>query len=430
MQEMQQSQLAIGRKVLWRLAVPTIVFMLLSSLDRVNISFAALQMNGELGFSPSQYGFGAGILFLGFLAGQYPSVLLLQRIGMHRWISSCAIVWACCAAGIAFVQIPVQFYVLRVLLGFAEGGLAPGIVLYLSQFATERERATTFALPMLAIPLSIVVGGPLSGWLMTTARPLGLAGWRWMLIAEALPTLLLGIAAWFYFPDRANEVRWLSGEERQWLQQHAANRDLPENRNDWRVLRQPMVWSAAVLWFCLLSGAYGIMFWLPQMIKQLTTLSAFQIGFINALPWAGAMIGTYFNSRHSDRTAERFFHISVPAVVSAVAMLSAWGLGAGVPGLIMLFVAGLGLGAAQGAFWALPTSSLTPSTFAVAAVAINIAGSSGGLVIPHLVGYVRERSGSFAGPTVLIAFLLLAAALLVTYIRRMFFAGSPVLRTE
>src|ERR1700689_2539824 len=171
---MELTPLAISRKVLWRLALPTIVFMLLSSLDRVNISFAALQMNKDLGFTPSQYGFGAGILFAGFLAGQYPSVLLLQRIGMHRWIALCAVMWACCAAAIAFVQVPAQFYVLRILLGFAEGGLAPGIVLYLSQFATERERATTFALPMLAIPLSIVLGSPLSGWLMGMGQPFGM----------------------------------------------------------------------------------------------------------------------------------------------------------------------------------------------------------------------------------------------------------------
>jgi MFS family permease len=425
---MELTPLAISRKVLWRLALPTIVFMLLSSLDRVNISFAALQMNKDLGFTPSQYGFGAGILFAGFLAGQYPSVLLLQRIGMHRWIVACAVIWACCAAGIAFVQAPAQFYVLRVLLGFAEGGLAPGIVLYLSQFATERERATTFALPMLAIPLSIVIGSPVSGWLMSMARPLGLASWRWMLIAEALPTMVLGIAAWFYFPDRPGEVRWLSDAERRWLEHNAANRDRPDNRNDWRILRQPMVWAAALLWFCLLSGAYGIMFWLPLMIKQLSGLSTFQIGFVNALPWAGAMIGTYYNSRHSDRTGERFFHISVPSVISAAAMLAAWAVGPGISGLGLLFVAGLGLGAAQGAFWALPTSLLTPSTFAVAAVAINIAGSSGGLVIPHLVGYVRERSGSFAGPTVLIAILLLLAAMLVGYMRVMFFSRSSNVR--
>jgi MFS transporter, ACS family, tartrate transporter len=424
--DMELTPRTISRKVLWRLALPTIVFMLLNSLDRVNISFAALQMNRDLGLTPSQYGLGAGILFVGFLAGQFPSVLLLQRIGMHRWIALCAVVWALCAAAIAFIQGPMQFYVLRILLGFAEGGLAPGIVLYLSQFATDRERATTFALPMLAIPLSIVIGSPLSGWLMSMARPLGLASWRWMLIAEALPTLVLGVAAWFYFPDRPDEVHWLSGSERGWLKDHAANHSCLNTRNDWRVLRQPMVWAAALLWFCLLAGASGIIFWLPLMIKQLSGLSAFQIGFVNALPWTGAMIGMYCNSRHSDRTGERFFHISVPAIVSAVAMLAAWAVGAGVPGLCLLFLAGLGLGAAEGAFWALPTSLLTSSTFAVAAVAINVAGSSAGLVIPHLVGYMRERTGSFAGPTLLIAIILLLAALLVTYIRVMFFSRASI----
>jgi MFS transporter, ACS family, tartrate transporter len=414
----EQTPRSIGSKVMLRLALPTIVFMLLSSLDRVNISFAALQMNKELGFTPTQYGFGAGILFLGFLAGQFPSVLLLQRIGMRRWMASCAIVWACCAAGIAFVHTAQQFYVLRVLLGFAEGGLAPGIVLYLSQFATERERATTFALPMLAIPLSLVIGSPLSGWLMSWPGPLGLSSWRWMLVAEALPAFALGIAAWFYFPDRPEDARWLTGAERSWLGRNAANRERTGARNDWRILRDPAIWTCALMWFCLLSGAYGIMFWLPQMIKQLAGLNPLQIGFVNALPWLGAMIGTYFNSRHSDQTGERYHHISVPAVVSALAMLAALSFGAGIPGLIMLFLAGLALGSAQGAFWALPTSTLKPSTFAVGAVAINIAGSSGGLIVPHLVGYVREQSGSFAAPIVLIASILMGAAILVGVTRR------------
>jgi MFS transporter, ACS family, tartrate transporter len=423
MSDAKELQRGIGTKVLVRLALPTILFMLLSSLDRVNISFAALQMNQELGFTPTQYGFGAGILFLGFLAGQFPSVLLLQRIGMRRWVASCAVAWACCAAAIAFVRSPPEFYVLRVLLGFAEGGLAPGIVLYLSQFATERERATTFALPMLAIPFSLVIGSPVSGWLMSMQAPLGLPSWRWMLIAEALPSLGLGIAAWFYFPDRPEEVSWLGAEEKIWLQRNAANRERPGQRNDWRILREPAIWASALLWFCLLSGAYGIMFWLPQMIRQMSGLTPLQIGFVNAPPWLGAMIGTYFNSKHSDKTGERYLHISVPAVLSALAMLCALLFGPGIPGLIMLFLAGLGLGAAQGAFWALPTSALKPATFAVAAVAINVAGSSGGLVMPHLVGYVREQTGGFAGPTMLIAGILLIAAVLVSFIRRLLIAG-------
>ncbi|GIL41610.1 MFS transporter [Roseiterribacter gracilis] len=403
-------------KIRLRLIVPLVFCMLLSSLDRVNVSFAALQMNSALGFSPSQYGFGAGILFLGFLAGQYPSVLLLQRIGMRRWIAGCAILWGCCAGGMSLIDSHWEFYVLRVVLGFAEGGLAPGIVLYLSQFATERERATTFAMPMLAIPLSIVIGGPLSGWLMSMT-PFGFPGWRWMFLGEALPTILFGVIAYFYFPDRPNDARWLADDEKLWLSRNAANRAETAKRNDWSVLRQPVVWASALLWFCLLSGAYGIMFWLPQMVKQMSDLTTLQIGFVNALPWAGVALGMYFNATHSDRTGERFWHVALPALVTAVAILTASAAGAGVLGLAALFIAGLGLGAAQGAFWALPTAMFTPATFAVGAVAINIAGSSGGLVMPHLVGFVREVSGSFVGPTFLIAGILLLAALLVLTIR-------------
>lgn len=398
--------------------------MLLSSLDRVNISFAALGMNATLGLTPSQYGFGAGILFVGFLLGQYPSVLWLQRVGMHRWLATCSIAWAVCAGGIAFVHTPLELYALRIALGFAEGGLAPGIVLYLSQFATERERATVFALPMLAIPVSIVIGSPISGWLMSIRPPLGLASWRWMLLTEALPAMLLGVAAWFYFPDVPHQARWLTPEERGWLESNASHRALARVPNDWTVLRSPLVWVSALLWFGLLSGAYGIMFWLPQVIKRLAGVSTLEVGWLNALPWLGAMVGMYYNSVHSDRSGERFWHIAAPAAVSAVGIACAWVAGGGIAALIALLVAGVGLGAAQGAFWALPTRMLTQSTLPVAAVAINIAGSSGGFVMPHLVGYVLERSGGFAAPSLLIGGMLLASAVLVLSIRLLPAAAS------
>ena len=410
-------QAKTARKVQWRLGVPAIFFMLLSSLDRVNISFAALGMNRDLALTPSEYGFGAGVLFVGFLAGQYPSVLWLQRIGMRRWIAACAVVWAICAGGVAAVSTPAEFYSLRLVLGFAEGGLAPGIVLYLSQFATDRQRARTFAMPMLAIPLSLVIGSPISGWLMSSRAPAGLAPWRWMLLAEAAPALLLGVAAWFYFPEGPEQASWLSPEERRWFALNASHRLRTAVANDWSVLRSPLVWGSAVLWFCLLSGAYGIMFWLPQLIKRLAGIGTLEIGWINALPWLGAMAGMYYNSAHSDRSAERYWHIALPAALAAIAIEAAWSLGAGPLALLMLLVAGIGLGAAQGAFWALPTTLLTQSTLAVAAVAINIAGSSGGAVMPHLVGYALERTGGFAVPSALIAGLLIFGALLVASIR-------------
>src|SRR5262245_38036229 len=207
----------IASRVRWRLVVPCVLVMLMSSLDRANISFAALRMNADLGFTPAQYGLGAGILFVGFLAGQYPSVMLFLRIGMRKWHCACALVWGLSAGAMAFISSPAEFYTLRILLGIAEGGLAPGIVLYLSQFATERERASTFAMPMVAIPLSVVIGGPLSGWLLQMEIGTAVNGWRWMFIAEAIPTLIIGLAALAYFPDSPAHARWLTADQQAWL---------------------------------------------------------------------------------------------------------------------------------------------------------------------------------------------------------------------
>jgi MFS family permease len=406
----------IAAKVRWRLALPCILFMLMSSLDRANISFAAARMNADLGFTPTQYGFGAGILFAGFLLGQYPSLWLLQRIGMRGWIAACALLWGVSAGLLGLIEGHLSFYVLRVLIGAAEGGLAPGIVFYLSQFATERERARTFTMPMLAIPLSVIIGGPLSGWLLGI-EGLPMASWRFMFIAEAVPTLLLGVAALFWFPNKPAEARWLSAEEQRWLEVNAARPASAPRHNDWSVLRQPLVWMSGLLWFCLLSSSYGLIFWLPQVIQSLTGLSPMAIGVVSALPWVGVAIGMYANATHSDRTGERFWHIALPALVAATALLAAWQFGAGGLALVALLVMGLGLGGSQGAFWALPTQLLTAATFGVAVVAINIAGSAGGLVMPQVMGIAREQSGGYSLPTMLIIAVLVTAAALVAAIR-------------
>ena len=354
---------AIASKVHLRLALPCILFMLMSSLDRANISFAASAMNAELGFTPSQYGFGAGILFAGFLAGQYPSLFLLQRIGFRRWICACALLWGFSAAALGFIQTHAQFYVLRVLIGVAEGGLAPGIVLYLSQFATERERATTFTLPALAIPASVIIGAPLSGWLLEFEHGLSMSGWRFMLLAEAVPTILFGLLALVYFPNTPAQTRFLSDEQRAWLSTNAAQRADRPKHNDWSVLATPIVVLSGLLWFTLLCGSYGVIFWLPQVIHSLTGFSPFTIGLIGALPWIGVAFGMFFNARHSDRTGERYWHVAVPAIVAAVALLAAWQVGPGLAAMVLLLLAGLGLGSAQGGFWAIPTQLLKPAAF-------------------------------------------------------------------
>jgi ACS family tartrate transporter-like MFS transporter len=408
---------SLERNVRWRLVVPITVLLLLSSLDRVNISFAALGMNQALGLSPSQYGFGAGILFVGFLAGQYPSVLLLQRIGMSRWVSACAVVWALGSAGITLVHSAPGFYALRVLIGLAEGGFAPGVVLYLSQFTTEGERARTFGVPMIAIPLSVALGSPLSGWLMSMS-PTGLPPWRWLLLAEALPALLLGVAARGYFPDHPGDARWLCADDAQFLRSQAAADLRAPRPNDWSVLRRPLVWAAALLWFCLLSGSYGIIFWLPQIVKSLTGFSPWAIGWINALPWVGAAVGMYLNAVHSDLTRERFWHVALPSLLAGAAACVAGQLSAGIAGLVALLLLGVGLGAAQGAFWSVPTLFLSRSTLAIGAVMINLLGSAGGLVMPHLIGYGIEHWGGTGIAAVLIAAILAIAGVLTLLIRK------------
>jgi MFS family permease len=410
-------QAAIASQVRWRLALPCILFMLMSSLDRANISFAAQAMNADLGFSPSQYGFGAGVLFAGFLLGQYPSLYLLQRVGMRAWLATCALTWGFAVGALGFVENLTQFCVLRVLIGVAEGGLAPGIVLYLSQFATERERATTFTLPALAIPASVILGAPLSGWLLTMDHGLPIASWRFMFIAEAVPTVLLALGALAYFPKGVADARFLDEEQRRWLTANAARRaDGPKN-NDWSVLRRPLVLLAGLLWFCLLCGSYGVIFWLPQVIGALTGFGPLAIGVIGSLPWVGVAVGMYANARHSDRTGERYWHVAVPALCAAGLLLAAWQFGPGPAALVALLFAGLGLGSAQGGFWAIPTQLLKPAEFSVAVVGINILGSAGGLVMPQLMGLARERSGGFALPTLLVVAVLATAALLVAAIR-------------
>ncbi len=415
----------LANDIRWRLAAPTILFLFLSSIDRVNISFASLTMNAELGLGQKEYGLAAGILFIGYLGGQFPSMLWLQRVGFRAWILTLTLIWGSAATALAFINSPLELYILRIIIGFAEGGLAPGIVLYLGQFATERERAATFALPMLAIPASLILGGPISGLLLDMPTPLGMSSWRWMFLAEGLPTIFAGIVAYFYFPDTPKQAKWIGDDGQSFLAANSATRVNRDDKNDWSVLASPVVWLSALLWFCLLSGAHGVMFWLPQAIKQMTGLTALEIGFVNAMPWLGVGLGMYFNSIHSDQTEERFWHVGLPALVSAVSLVGAFLVGANAMGLGLLFIAGLGLGASQGAFWALPTLLFSPRAMAVGVVAISVAGNLSGIVISRLIGVIREQTGSFAAPLYMLAALVALSALIVVLMRVTVFRDVP-----
>lgn len=409
----------VRNKVKLHLAYVCTLIMFMSSLDRVNVSFAAHHMEADYGLTPTLYGFGASIFFIGFLAAQFPAVQLLKRIGAPAWFFTLMLTWGIAATSMAFISSPEVYFIMRVVLGLAEGGLAPGMVLYLSSWTSDRDRAGNFAAPMLAIPISIIVGAPLSFWLMGMENnPAGLPGWRWMFLAEGLPTIFLAVWALFHFPRTPNDARWLSAEEKDWIAQNNSMRETPsrEGASIGKLLGNPLLWVSALVWFCLLGGAYGLIFWLPQTVRQMSDLTEFEVGLVTALPWVGNVFAIYLNAAHSDKTGERFWHVSIPAVIAAVA----FALTATAPphlALILLFIGGTGLGAAQGAFWSIPTKMFSPKVMATGIVAVNIAGSSAGTVVPSVVGVLRDQTGAFTLPIYIVAMLLLTAALLVVVIR-------------
>ncbi len=420
---MTDQETTIGRKVLWRLVLPSALFILMGSIDRANVGFAALQMNQALGLSGSKYGFAAGVLFVGYLAAKYPSVLLFEAIGMRRWLATITLAWGISASAMALVQTEGQLYALRVVIGFTEGGLSSGLMIYLSHWASERYRASVLALPIMAISIAQVVGAPVSGWLMQVDNPLGWEGWRWMFLVEGMPAVLLGLFAWFHYPDSPQEARWLSPSEKAWIAANIKGATKPAKgaaaEGRWDVLRLPVGWVSALIWFCILSGNYGIMFWLPQIVRGLTGLTPAETGLIVALPWAGSAVGLYLNARHSDRTQERFMHVAVPALGGAAGLLTAYVLGPGLPGLVALVIGGACVGSTVAAFWAIPTRLLPPSALAMGIVAINIVGSLAGATVPPAMGWLRDTSGSFLPPTLLLAGIQVMLAVLCVIGRKL-----------
>jgi MFS family permease len=409
---------AIGRKVLQRLVAPAALFILMGSIDRSNIGVGAIQMNPALGLKEGAYGFGAGVLFIGYLLAKYPSVLLYERVGMRVWLAVISIAWGLLASSVSQVQDGNQLYALRILIGFAEGGLSSGLMIYLSHWASERYRASVLAIPIMAVPIAQVLGSPISGWLMQADNPLGWPGWRWMFFIEGLPAIALGIFAFFWFPNAPSEAGWLTEEEKRWMAENIHGASARKGKQGgslqarWSALANPTFWVCSLIWFCLLSGSYGVMFWLPTIVKGLAGLTPMETGVVVALPWLGNALGLFLNARHSDATQERYLHVAIPLGIAAAGLLSAYLIGPGVIGLLVLIVAHMCLGSTMSPFWAIPTKLLPPAAVAMGIVSINIVGSFAGLLVPTWMGQLKESTGSFLPPTIMLAGILLAGAAL------------------
>jgi MFS family permease len=398
---------AIG-KITVRLVAPLAALLLLNSIDRVNISFAALRMNADLALTPQSYGLAVSLFFVGYLALQIPSMLLLKRFGMRRWLFCIALMWGCAATLTAFVTSPAALNVMRMILGAAEGGFAPGLVYYLARWMPQRYRARAISKIMVAVPVSVIVGGPLSGWLMSQNNPLQVAGWRWMMLIEGAPTIALAIAVLWLFADSPGKAKWLTAIERDWIEAELAQerREVTTTVPLRSLIASRQFWSAAICWFGLMSGAYGLIYWLPLVVKQFPGVTDIQAGLLSALPWAAAAVGMILNSWHSDRTGERYWHVGLAAIASGSCLALALIPQSGLVAMGWLCLAGLGFGAGQSPFWTIPPSFLSAGAAATGIAVINMFGNSAGIVGPIIIGWLRVHTGSYSSPVIFMATLL------------------------
>lgn len=384
-------------------------------LDRVNVGYAALAMNADLGFTPSIFGIGAGIFFVGYILFEIPSNLALQRFGARIWIARIMISWGLISTAMALVSGETSFYVMRFLLGVAEAGFFPGIILYLTYWFPARERARIIALFMAAVPLATMVGGPISGALIEMHGLFGLKGWQWLFVVEGVPAVVLGAIALRVLDDKPEGARWLSVEERQALA-HTLSAEARVAREVGyaelgQALTRPRVLTLGLLYFCIVMGLYGISFWMPQVI-QTYGLSPIEIGLLTAIPYSFAAIVMVLWGAHSDRTGERIWHVALPLFLAGAAF--AWSAASLPLALILvaLSFATAGTYAAIGTFWSLPTSILTGTGAAAGLALINSLGNTGGLVGPPIIGALKEGTGTFTAALLFLAGMLILGAVI------------------
>lgn len=405
------------RRVSRRILALLFVVFVFNQLDRVNVSFAALQMNAQLGFTAEVYGFGVGIFFVSYLLFEIPSNLILQRVGARFWLARIMITWGLVAVAMAFVTSERSFYALRFLLGLAEAGFVPGYLYYIRQWLPEHRRGAEMAKIALAIPAAVVLGAPLSGLLLRLDHLGGLAGWQWMFILEGLPSVALGVLTIWLLTGRPENAAWLTAEQRQWLVTEIGRDEAKTDRHGGvaivRALQDRRLVASAGAFFCASMSTYGIVYWLPQIIRQLSALSLLQVSLLSALPFIGLGAGMFFNARHSDREGERHVHFAAPALVCGAGLVLAASATDPWIGLLGLVVCGTGLGSALGVFWTIPMALLPGSAAAAGLALVNMLGNAAGFVSPALIGVVRGWTGSFsAGLYVLAGFMAASAALI------------------
>ncbi|HVU07049.1 MAG TPA: MFS transporter [Verrucomicrobiae bacterium] len=421
-----QSEQKLYRKVTIRL-IPFLFFCyILSYLARVNIGFAKLQMQQDLGMSDTVFGLGMGIFFVGYFFFEVPSNMILQRIGARLWIGPLMIVWGMVSCGFMFVKTPLVFYLLRFLLGVVESGFFPGVILYLTYWYPGRYRAQMVSAFMSAIALSGALGGPVAGWIMSGTSNLdGLNSWQWLLVIMGIPSIVVGIVAILYLDDGPWQAKWLQPAERELLMQRLAEDEAGKRSSNHShhtfadAFRSPQVWLLCLVYFCVMMGNYYVGFWMPQLIKDSFSQIPWKIGLISAIPWGFAALTMIFWGHHSDVTGERRGHLAIALVVSAVFLILSGLHGMSqVLGVAVLALLTAGIMSSISTFWALPTGILSGSAAAAGIAWINSIGNLGGFVSPYVVGVIRDKTTNPIYPILVIAAACSMAAWLVMAVTR------------
>jgi D-galactonate transporter len=403
-------------KVVWRLVPFLMLCYFIAYLDRVNVGFAGPSMIKDLDFSQTVFGAGAGIFFLAYFFFEVPSNLALDRFGARKWIARIMFSWGLISGAMAFVTGEFSFYVVRVLLGIAEAGFFPGIIFYLTLWFPAAYRARIIGWFMFAIPISTVIGAPISGLVLGLDGVAGLRGWQWLFIVEAIPSLILAVAVWFYLTDRPADAHWLAPEERQWLTERLAaeqrNRESFVRLDVLQSLLNPRVLLLGIVYLGVVTPNYGITFFLPQIIKAFGGLSNLQVGLINAFPYAVGAIAMVLWSGHSDSVHERVWHTVIPALMIAIGFVAAALLTNPYLKMLAIAVAAFGIFSVLPVFWTLPTAFLSGSAAAAGIAAVNSIGNLGGYFGPQVFGILKDATQSdFAGLIFLAACALIAAVL-------------------
>ena len=408
---------ALHRKITLRFLPLLCLCFVAAYLDRVNVGFAKLQMLDDLSFSNTVYGLGAGVFFIGYVLFEVPSNVLLHKVGARLWIARIMITWGIIGACMAFVKTPMQFYVLRFLLGVAEAGFIPGVLYFLSCWFPSARRGKVTALLLAAVPLSSVIGGPLSGWILSTFVDVGgLRGWQWLFLLETIPSILLGYAVIRMLRDKPTDAPWLNASEAAMVAEDIAQEAVRNQSHSSfaSAFKSGVVWQLTAAYFCIVSAVYVLIFWLPTLIKQNGVSDPVHIGLLTAIPYFAAIVVSIYNNAMADKHRERRWHTAVPCAVTAIGLaLASVHFDSLVLTMLILTVTAAAASTTQAAFWSVPPTFLNGAAAAAGIALINSVGNIGGMVSTSVVGWITDLTGNPQSSLILFGGMLLLSVVLV-----------------